>query len=404
MAAEDLKVRVKFTYEQCLSFLPFYPEIWFEGSIWYGELGDKQQEGKMLKRGIAMNPQNIMLTFALAEKHESDGKIQDAKQIYEDMCENQPSPLAFIHYMRFARRSESVAAARAVFKQARKSTEGCSWHVFCDAALREYRINKDAGVARNVFEKGLEHYGTEVSYILNYLDFLIALNDDNNTRVVFEKVLAEDNGLDSSQALQIWNRFVDFEYSRGNLSSISKVEKRRAALYPELKSNDGLAQLACRYRCWDMWPCDDKMLQLWELPDEGVEGVAKSRSSGGGPKDIEREPEGKKLVEPAIEPKRVVPLPPIPHVIQDLLHQLPSGPIPNAPNADEVLNMIHAMIIPPRFYKPPSTMAIGRSGFIPGTSMGGPGKRGREDEDMKTNPGGDVFRQRQKQRYANITD
>ena len=44
----------------------------------------------------------------------------------------------------------------------------------------------------------------------------------------------------------IWDRFVEFEYSRGDLNSISKVEQRRANLYPELRQHNSLAQLACR--------------------------------------------------------------------------------------------------------------------------------------------------------------
>jgi hypothetical protein len=44
------------------------------------------------------------------------------------------------------------------------------------------RINKDAGVARNVFDMGLKQHGSEVNYVLSYVDFLMTLNDDNNTR------------------------------------------------------------------------------------------------------------------------------------------------------------------------------------------------------------------------------
>ncbi len=60
--------------------------------------------------------------------------------------------------------------------------------VFADAALREYRTNKEVVFARNIFESGLKKYGTQVGFILTYIDFLIQLNDDNNTRALFEKV------------------------------------------------------------------------------------------------------------------------------------------------------------------------------------------------------------------------
>jgi hypothetical protein len=79
-----------------------------------------------------------------------------------------------------------------------------------------------------------------------------------------------------------------------------------------------------------------------------------------------------------------------------------------------MVNMLNQMMIPPRFYKPPSTMSVGAN-LIPGTATGssnknqggrhgggGGNKRGKRDDDDAQ--GNDMFRQRQKQRFANITD
>ncbi|KAJ1485061.1 hypothetical protein T484DRAFT_2464210 [Baffinella frigidus] len=300
---------------------------------------------------------------------------------------------------------------------------------------------------------GLKHHGTQVEFVTHYLDFLTTFNDDNNTRVVFEKVLSEDNGLDKQQALVIWDRFWDFEVSRGDLGAIHKIEKRRAALYPESRSASSLARLAHRYRVQDLWPCGDSQLQLMNVdPNEGSlphssSATKKSDSGGGGGRgDRERGSgdggkggggggegrpvnvvvQGKDVI---VEPKRPsVPLPPIPKPLQDFLDMLPNGPVANPPNPDEILSMIHQMIIPGRFYKPPTTMSVtgslipgsapvppppppgrppgsgapgtGGGGVSEGTGRGG-GKRGRDEA---PGAGGDVFRNRQKQRFANITD
>lgn len=109
-----------------------------------------------------MLPTCQLLHLALAERHELRGNAAACKAVYENLCEKLPSPMVFIHYMRFARRSEGVQASRGVFKRARRSASGCTWHVFADAALREFRVNKDAGVARNVFDMGLKQHGGEV--------------------------------------------------------------------------------------------------------------------------------------------------------------------------------------------------------------------------------------------------
>ncbi|VDK40566.1 unnamed protein product [Anisakis simplex] len=55
--------------------------------------------------------------------------------------------------------------------------------------MMEYYCSKDTDVAIRVFDMGLKKYGDEPDYALAYTDFLSHLNEDNNTRVVFERIL-----------------------------------------------------------------------------------------------------------------------------------------------------------------------------------------------------------------------
>jgi cleavage stimulation factor subunit 3 len=119
------------------------------------------------------------------------------------------------------RRTESVAAARGIFKLAR-AADCATWHVyaaaaqvrlhfFCllysfvysysfvcsysfvirpDASQLELKANKDPAVARNIFELGLKKFEAEPSYIVRYATFLEEQNDDNALRVLFERALA----------------------------------------------------------------------------------------------------------------------------------------------------------------------------------------------------------------------
>ena len=461
MAAEDLRRRMGFTLKQALSYLPFYAEVWYQAANWHAEIGDNDGEIKTLKRALAMSGDSVVLHLALAEKHEMAGNTEAAKQCYETMCEQLPGPLVYIHYMRFARRCEGVQESRAIFKRARKDPQGNTWELFADAALREYIGNKDPLVARNIFDMGLKQFSHEIQYIDKYLDFLSSTNDDNNTRVVFEKVLADDNGLASDALLRVWNKFVAFEYSRGNLSAMHKVEKRRAAAFPDLFDSSSLAQLARRTRFDHLWPCTKAELVLLGLDNDAAEvcgpagsGHKKSAGGGGG---ADRGKEERRARSPS--PKRAsVPLPPMARALQELVDALPSGPLPSGllgPNADEMVthaptctrlhrmrarlpsclqaarpsscarahtngsdmlrctqvNSLIQMMIPPRFYKPPSTMSVGASNLIPGSGASnhgggggrrdGGGKRNRKGDDESG--GNDLFRQRQKQRFANIT-
>jgi len=169
-------------------------------------------------------------------------------KIYYKKSEN-PNPLVYIQFMRFARRAEGIESARKIFIQARKSPS-CSYHIYIASALMEYHLNNDSKIARNIFELGLKKH-MEPSYVLEYINFLTLLNETNNIKVLYERVLSS---MPSEKATEIWNRFLAFEISRGDLPSISKVEKRRAAAYPD-QDPTGFLTSVQRYQYMDLWPC-----------------------------------------------------------------------------------------------------------------------------------------------------
>lgn len=98
--------------------------------------------------------------------------------------------------MRFCRRAEGIKSARSVFKQAREDAR-ISHHIFIVAADMEYFCNKDKNVAFKIFELGLKKFYSNPDYVRMYLDFMSHLNEDNNTRVLYERVLQQ---LDSSKS------------------------------------------------------------------------------------------------------------------------------------------------------------------------------------------------------------
>lgn len=59
------------------------------------------------------------------------------------------------------------------------------------------------------------------------MEKLILFSEDNNTRVLFERVLTSGQ-LKNEDTVGLWNRFLEFECNVGDLASIVKVEKRRA--------------------------------------------------------------------------------------------------------------------------------------------------------------------------------
>ena len=70
-------------------------------------------------------------------------------------------------------------------------------------------------------------------------------------RVLFEKAVST---IPKEKAREIWNMYLAFESSYGDLSSMLKLEKRKAEAYPETDSS-AIFQLVQRYKYMDLWPC-----------------------------------------------------------------------------------------------------------------------------------------------------
>ncbi|EKM58947.1 uncharacterized protein PHACADRAFT_249079 [Phanerochaete carnosa HHB-10118-sp] len=137
--------------------------------------------------------------------------------------------VAWIVYMRFARRAEGVKAARTVFGKSRKD-RWTPWEVYEAAALMEYHCTKAADVAGRIFERGMETFPDEVELALRYLGFLITINDDANARALFERAV---NNFPPEKARPIWDRWARYEYQYGTLEACHLLEKRIGEVYPQ---------------------------------------------------------------------------------------------------------------------------------------------------------------------------
>ncbi|KAI0771691.1 hypothetical protein BD413DRAFT_475587 [Trametes elegans] len=137
--------------------------------------------------------------------------------------------IVYIMYMRFGRRAEGLKSARNVFGKARRD-RWTPWEVYEAAALMEYHCgNKDIQVASRIFEKGIETFADEVEFVLRYLGFLISINDENNARALFERVIGN---FAPEKARPLWERWARYEYQYGDLAAAQKLEKRMAEVYP----------------------------------------------------------------------------------------------------------------------------------------------------------------------------
>jgi hypothetical protein len=88
----------------------------------------------------------------------------------------------------------------------------------------EYHNSKDATIAGKVFSLGQKIFADDPDFVCQYLDFLIQMNDDNNTRALFERTLAT---MPAGKSFPVWEKFLDYENKYGDLAGVHNVEKRR---------------------------------------------------------------------------------------------------------------------------------------------------------------------------------
>lgn len=135
----------------------------------------------------------------------------------------------WITEMRFARRTEGIKPARAAFTRARKAPH-ITRHVFEASAMMEYHWNKEPAVATKVFDLGLKTFSDDVQYVLQYLNFLITLNDDSNARALFEKTVSK---ITPEAARPLWRRWAAYEFIYGDKAACEKLNSRIAEIFPD---------------------------------------------------------------------------------------------------------------------------------------------------------------------------
>ncbi|KAH8286718.1 hypothetical protein KR018_003035, partial [Drosophila ironensis] len=294
--------RVMFATEQCLLVLTHHPAVWHQASQFLDTsarvLTEKGVRSYLLRRSsgpvvkqidwslafASSHPRrdvqaarifadecanilersingvlnrNALLYFAYADFEEGRLKYEKVHTMYNKLLQlpDIDPTLVYVQYMKFARRAEGIKSARGIFKKAREDVRS-RYHIFVAAALMEYYCSKDKEIAFRIFELGLKRFGGSPEYVMCYIDYLSHLNEDNNTRVLFERVLSS-GGLSPQKSVEVWNRFLEFESNIGDLSSIVKVERRRSAIFENLKEYEGkeTAQLVDRYKFLDLYPC-----------------------------------------------------------------------------------------------------------------------------------------------------
>ncbi len=270
LSMEDVRQRVLFTYEQALLCLYHYPEIWYEAAMYLASYSAHKETSRMFERAIKALPDNILIHFAYADYEETKNNFEKASKIYDKLMQHRQDAIVVIQYLKFLRRRFGVEQARDLFLKAIRGN--CSYHIYVAYALMEFQVNGQPDIAVKVFEKGLANPNNmhEPAYILQYLKLLEHMNDRNNTRVLFKKVLAT---MPKEKSLEIWNKYLEFEYGEGDPNVINEVEaSKMEELSDDPQSFNApdkkYIDIVHRFKFMDLWPCTTQELETMDTGDE----------------------------------------------------------------------------------------------------------------------------------------
>lgn len=306
---------------------------------------------------LTMMKTNQLIHFAYADFEESRNKKEKASEIYNRILDNKDNDkfdptLVYIQFIKFSRRAEGIKSARLAFKRARDDPRtGPQLYTF--DALMEFFCSKDKTVACKIFELGLKKYSHDPNYILSYVEFLTHLNEENNTRVLFERVLSSAQLTDEC-SLPIWDKFLEFESALGDLSSIAKVEKRRAQVIEKLFNKNQLYDTALfleRYKFQDLLPATNaelKSIGYFNLKAKAsscltannlfnLNIIQNNRDQISNKKDQQNEEEDDDIFKP--DTSQLIPFKPIKNPAPNS-HIVPGGIFPPPPTVGQLLSIL----------------------------------------------------------------
>ncbi|KJE88730.1 hypothetical protein, variant [Capsaspora owczarzaki ATCC 30864] len=360
--------RVIYAYRQCLLSMPHHVHFWIDAVVYLETNEQIERAALLLKAGSELLPENLLLQLFYADFEERRGNAATVKEIFDNLIKakqqeidqkeqrapvvkpaeataagdatdtagqsegnddnaNRELSLAYIHQMRFLRRTEGLKAARPLFITARKDPR-TTHHLYVASAHMEYH-HASTDIATKIFRAG---FGAgklkgDAGYSLAFLDFLASLNEDNTTRAAFEELVAQT---DKSGARALLSKFLAFESENGSTAAIRSIDERIRTMYAADFDNKPVSIAALtaidRFKFQDAFPCSDAVLASMDYARDPTSGTAA------------RVPVGASSVAPlASEPKSRFPMPdtaamtPLKVDATEFLQQHSFGPSGGAP-------------------------------------------------------------------------
>ena len=144
---------------------------------------DDDEDGNNKDKGVDMNGDGPKITARVYQISLADSKnliaLEKEQQRLADAI-----TLSYVKLMTASKRAEGIKEARNVFKQARKF-EKIGYQLFVENALIEHYSDKKT-TALKIFDLGKKSFQTNGKFLLDYLDYLILINDVDTMRTLIQ--------------------------------------------------------------------------------------------------------------------------------------------------------------------------------------------------------------------------
>lgn len=204
--------RTRALYERCLVVCANYPEFWCRYATW---LEDPAEAAAALERGAAFLKQAPDLRLLLALFHEAAGRVDAARDVYEDVCERVAPGLleAVVAFAQFERRCGNLEDVVAIYRDALARATSATVKAFVAAHLARFQhtVLRDANAARCTLEAAIRaNPATRDLWVAYYT--LEAQADDGHAMdrvaLLFKHALGDDAGLARSDQATLWELYL----------------------------------------------------------------------------------------------------------------------------------------------------------------------------------------------------
>jgi cleavage stimulation factor subunit 3 len=238
--------RVNYVYNLSVQYLRLIPEVWF--NYWNyvsNEKNDIKKGKELLEDGVAVNPVSLILNNELSKILEKNNDLEGLKNIWLNLIKNIKINInidnskiityCYCQLMKIVNRSSNINEVRKVFKLARQYKK-IEWVIYKDYGLIEY-YNNETKIATRSFSLGMQYFKRNISFVIEYLNFLLRVKDMANFKKTIEISIENFKEIGDNKSLKIlFNKYYEVEERFGDVNSINSLFKRYAKIFGEFDS------------------------------------------------------------------------------------------------------------------------------------------------------------------------